>query len=128
MHDEDIRRRVLTTAQEDEIIQRSVLTEVLVLHPAQLTILELALRVEADQRGCEQDAVERAVRELARDGLAHQSGTEPAPRATRRPSRQASDAPPATSPLQPDTLCPSDVVPGPQFGDPKRQEGSASWR
>jgi hypothetical protein len=44
MHDEDIRRRVLTTAQEDEITQRSVLTEVLVLHPAQLTILELALR------------------------------------------------------------------------------------
>jgi hypothetical protein len=69
MHDEDIRRRVLTPAQEDEIIQRSVLTEVLVLHPAQLTILELALRVEADQRSCEQEAVERAVRELARDGL-----------------------------------------------------------
>ncbi|HWI97074.1 MAG TPA: hypothetical protein VNS60_13505 [Solirubrobacterales bacterium] len=69
MHDEDIRRRVLTTAQEDEIIQRSVLTEALVLYPAQLTILELALRVETDRRSCEQDAIERAVRELARDGL-----------------------------------------------------------
>jgi hypothetical protein len=69
MHDEDIRRSVLTTAHEDEIIQRSVLTEVLVLHPAQLTILELALRVETDRRSCEQDAIERAVRELARDGL-----------------------------------------------------------
>lgn len=69
MRDDHTQRRVLTTAQEDEIIQRSVLTEVLVLHPAQLTILELALRVEADQRCCEQDAVERAVRELARDGL-----------------------------------------------------------
>jgi hypothetical protein len=69
MHDEDIRRRSLTPAREDEIVERSVLTEVLVLHPAQLTILELALRVEADQRCCEQDAVERAVRELARDGL-----------------------------------------------------------
>src|SRR3954453_603978 len=69
MHDEDIRRRSLAPAHEDEIVERSVLTEVLFLHPAQLTILELALRVEADQRSCEQDAVERAVRELARDGL-----------------------------------------------------------
>ena len=69
MHDEDIRRRSLTPAREDEIVERSVLTEVLVLHPAQLTILELALRVEADRQSCDQDAVERAVRELARDGL-----------------------------------------------------------
>ena len=69
MHDEDIRRCVLTTAHEDEIMERSVLTQVLFLHPAQLTILELALRVETDLRSCEQDAVERAVRELVRDGL-----------------------------------------------------------
>jgi len=46
-----------------------VLTQVLVLHPAQLTILELALRVEADRQEAGQDAVERAVRELSRDGL-----------------------------------------------------------
>ena len=69
MHDEDIRRRDLTTAHEDEIMERSVLTQVLFLHPAQLTILELALRVETDLRSCEQDAVERAVREMTRDGL-----------------------------------------------------------
>jgi len=69
MHDDDIRRRDLTTAHEDEIMQRSVLAQVLVLHPAQLTILELALRVESDLRDCEQDAVERAVRDLTRDGL-----------------------------------------------------------
>lgn len=69
MHDEDIRRRDLTTAHEDEIMERSVLTQVLFLHPAQLTILELALRVETELRSCEQDAVERAVRELNRDGL-----------------------------------------------------------
>jgi len=69
MHDEDIRRRVPTTAQEDEIIERSVLTEVLVLHPAQLTILEIALRVEAHCLEAGEDAVERAVRELSRDGL-----------------------------------------------------------
>lgn len=69
MHDEDIRRRSLAPAQEDEIMERSLLTQVLLLHPAQLTILELALRVETDLRSCEQDAVERAVRELSRDGL-----------------------------------------------------------
>jgi hypothetical protein len=69
MHNEDIRRGMSTPAQEDEMMERSVLTQVLLLHPAQLTILELALRVEADLRSCEQDAVERAIRELARDGL-----------------------------------------------------------
>jgi len=69
MHNEDIRPGMSTPAQEDEIMQRSVLTQVLVLHPAQLTILELALRVETDLRSCEQDAVERAIRELSRDGL-----------------------------------------------------------
>ncbi len=69
MHNEDIRRRVPTPAHEDEIMERSVFTQVLLLHPAQLSILELALRVETDLRSCEQDAVERAVRELSRDGL-----------------------------------------------------------
>jgi hypothetical protein len=69
MHDEDIRRRVLTPAQEDEIMQRSILTEVLVLHPARLTILEIALRIEAQREETDQDTVERAVRELSRDGL-----------------------------------------------------------
>jgi hypothetical protein len=69
MHDEDIRPGLSAPAHEDEIVERSVLTQVLFLHPAQLTILELALRVETELRSCEQDAVERAVRELARDGL-----------------------------------------------------------
>jgi hypothetical protein len=66
MHNEDIRPGVSTPAQEDQIMERSVLTQVLLLHPAQLSILELALRVETDLRSCEQDAVERAVRELSR--------------------------------------------------------------
>jgi hypothetical protein len=69
MHDEDIRPGLSAPFHEDEIMERSVLTQVLFLHPAQLTILELALRVETDLRSCEQDAVERAVRELTRDGL-----------------------------------------------------------
>jgi hypothetical protein len=58
--------------KQDEILERAVLTEVLVLHPAALAILELALRMDAS---CEdfarKDAVERAVRELTRDGLIH---------------------------------------------------------
>lgn len=69
MHDEDIRRRALAPAQEDEIMERSVLTEVLLLRPAQLTILEVAMRTEALREEGGQDAVERAVRELSRDGL-----------------------------------------------------------
>jgi hypothetical protein len=50
-------------------MERSVLTQVLLLHPAQLTILELSLRVESDLQDHGQDAVERAVRELSCDGL-----------------------------------------------------------
>lgn len=69
MHTDDIRRGLPSPAQEDEITERSILTEVLVLHPAQLTILELALRVEHERSAERQDAVERAVRELSRDGL-----------------------------------------------------------
>jgi len=69
MRDDHIQRRAQVPAHEDEIMERSILTQVLFLHPAQLTILELALRVETELRSCEQDAVERAVRELRRDGL-----------------------------------------------------------
>lgn len=69
MRDDHIQRRAQAPAHEDEIMERSILTQVLFLHPAQLTILELALRVETELRSCEQDAVERAVRELSRDGL-----------------------------------------------------------
>jgi hypothetical protein len=70
MHHEDIRRGLQTPAQEDEIIERSLLTQALVLHPTRLSILELALRLERDwQDFAEKDAVERAVRELSCDGL-----------------------------------------------------------
>lgn len=69
MRDDHTQRSAPAPAQEDEIMERSILTQVLLLHPAQLTILEIALRVEAEWQGCEQDAVERAVRELTRDGL-----------------------------------------------------------
>lgn len=78
MHHDDTPRRALSPAQEDEIMQRSILTQALVLHPGQLTILELALRVDVDC-DAEQDAVERAVRELSRDGLLTCDGRRIAP-------------------------------------------------
>jgi hypothetical protein len=59
-------------ARQDAIIEQAVLTQVLVLHPAQFTILELATKMEADcEDFAKKDAVERAVRELTRDGLLH---------------------------------------------------------
>jgi hypothetical protein len=69
---DDIQRRELSPTRNDEIIEQAVLTQVLVLHPTRLTILELAMKMAAD---CEEftqtDAVECAVRELSRDGLLH---------------------------------------------------------
>ncbi len=64
MHDEGIRRCALAPASEDEALERAVLIQILFLHPEQLTLAELGLRVEADHQ-----AVEQAVRDLARDGL-----------------------------------------------------------
>jgi hypothetical protein len=61
-----------STAEEDAIVEQAVLTHVLVLHPAQLTILELARMLDADGEDfARKDAVERALRELTRDGLLH---------------------------------------------------------
>lgn len=60
----------LSPAKQDEITERAVLTQILVLHPDRLTILELALRMEGDGKSlAKEDSVERAVRELSRDGL-----------------------------------------------------------
>lgn len=60
----------LSPARENEIIEQAVLTQVLVLHPMPLTILELALRMDAgDENSAQKDIVECAVRELTRDGL-----------------------------------------------------------
>lgn len=60
----------ISPAKQDEITERAVLTQILVLHPDRLTILELALRMEGEGEGfAKKDAVERAVLELRRDGL-----------------------------------------------------------
>jgi len=57
-------------AKQDEITERAVLTQILFLHPDRLTILELSLQIEGDSESfAKKDAIERAVRELSRDGL-----------------------------------------------------------
>jgi hypothetical protein len=61
-----------SSSRQDEIIEQAVLAQILILHPAQLTILELALKMDAGGEDfIAKDAVERAVRELTRDGLLH---------------------------------------------------------
>jgi hypothetical protein len=60
----------ISPAKQDEITERAVLTQILFLHPDRLTILELFLKMEGDSESfAKKDAVERAVRELSRDGL-----------------------------------------------------------
>jgi hypothetical protein len=62
-------------ARQDQIVEGAVLTLILALHPAQLTIPELVIQMDADGEDfARKDAVERAVRELTRDGLLHCDG------------------------------------------------------
>jgi hypothetical protein len=65
--------RFLTPYDEDERDQRAVLRQVLFLHPASLTRSELARELSGAglQGVLGNDAVERAVRELAGTGLLH---------------------------------------------------------
>jgi hypothetical protein len=63
------------TAGEDALIEAVVLRQVLILHPAQVTFEELVREVAADPEAfAERDAIERAVRDLARTGLLHRNG------------------------------------------------------
>ena len=60
---------------EDAAVEATVLRQLLLLHPAQVTVEELIVDIAADpQSFAERDAIERAVRELARAGLVHRSG------------------------------------------------------
>jgi hypothetical protein len=59
----------------DAKVEATVLRELLALHPAQVTVEELVRDVAADpDEFAERDAIERAVRDLARAGLLHRSG------------------------------------------------------
>jgi predicted transcriptional regulator len=62
-------------AGSDELVESTVLRQLLLLHPAQVTIEELITDVAADpEEFTERDAIERAVRDLARAGLVHRNG------------------------------------------------------
>ena len=60
---------------EDATVEATVLRQLLLIHPAQVTVEELIVDVAADPDAfAERDAIERAVRELARAGLVHRNG------------------------------------------------------
>jgi predicted transcriptional regulator len=77
-------RHIRSTAEEDTAIESAVLQHLLALHPAAITLEELAreLGTGEDAFG-ERDAVERAVRDLCGAGLLHRSDS------LLRPSRAA---------------------------------------
>lgn len=67
--------RETPTAEQDAQTESAVLAFILEEHPAQLTITEVSLVLNADQNAPDSgDAVERAVRELVSAGLLHCQG------------------------------------------------------
>jgi len=62
-------------ARDDTALEAAVLSQLLALHPVQLTLAELIREVAGEPAGFERsDAVERAVRQLTAAGLAHRNG------------------------------------------------------
>jgi hypothetical protein len=60
---------------EDAEVEAIVLRQLVLLHPTQMTVGELIVDIAADPEAfSERDAIERAVRELARAGLVHRTG------------------------------------------------------
>jgi hypothetical protein len=74
MHDEPSRSRFsdLSTARQDQLVQAGVLVHVLDLHPVGVSVSELVrqMTLKPDHFG-EEDAIKRAVYELAGVGLLH---------------------------------------------------------
>lgn len=67
-----MRDEIRTTWAEDETMESAVLRQLLDLHPARLTLEELAREVAGNGGSfAERDAVERAVRDLTGTGLLH---------------------------------------------------------
>ena len=63
---------IRTTVDEDRAQEYAVLQHVLALHPATTTVEELVRELDPDRDSfARQDAVERAVRDLAGAGLLH---------------------------------------------------------
>jgi hypothetical protein len=69
------RDQIQGTGGEDAAVESTVLRQVLILHPAQVTLEELIREIAADPDAfAERDAIERAVRDLAHAGLLHRHG------------------------------------------------------
>ena len=59
----------------DALVESTVLWQLLVLHPTQVTLEELIRDLAVDpEEFAERDAIERAVRDLVRAGLVHRNG------------------------------------------------------
>jgi DNA-binding IclR family transcriptional regulator len=68
-------RSRLDLAHADDALQLALLTQVLALHPAQLSLAELARELsETPEDFGERDTVEQAVRDLVRTGLLRRDG------------------------------------------------------
>ena len=60
---------------DDTDVEATVLRQLLLFHPTQVTVEELIRDVAVDaEEFAERDAIERAVRDLARAGLLHRNG------------------------------------------------------
>lgn len=64
----DGRENIQSTAEEDAAMESALLQQVLAMHPATVTLEELAREL-----GEERDDVERTVRDLVATGLLHRS-------------------------------------------------------
>jgi predicted transcriptional regulator len=60
---------------DDTDVEATVLRQLLLIHPTQVTVEELIRDIAVDaEEFAERDAIERAVRDLARAGLLHRNG------------------------------------------------------
>jgi hypothetical protein len=66
-------KHIRTTAEEDAATESALLAQVLALHPATITVEELARELGGLGDPSHRDAIERSVRDLAAAGLLHYS-------------------------------------------------------
>lgn len=71
----DARNETRHTTEEDAALEATALQQLLALHPVQLTLTELVREIAGEVGSFAlEDAVERAVRDLAAAGLVHRNG------------------------------------------------------